>query len=61
MKMGAIGWVETSVQIYRCTLRNNPEERMSLLRRDGSLQRRDVMLFLYAYIFKTVACLQVSR
>jgi hypothetical protein len=37
LKMGPIGWRETSVNNQQCTLRNIPEEGWSHLRRGGSL------------------------
>ena len=40
MKMGPIGCSETSVMNYHYSLRNNPEERRSHLRRGGSLKSR---------------------
>jgi hypothetical protein len=42
LKIGPIGCPETSVQNYRSTPRNNPEERGSHLHRGGSLKSRNV-------------------
>jgi hypothetical protein len=41
LKMGPIGFPETSVQNYHSTLRNIPEERRSNLHRGGSLISRN--------------------
>jgi hypothetical protein len=42
LKMGLIGWPETSVINYHYTLRNDPEESSYLLLRGGSLKSNEV-------------------
>jgi hypothetical protein len=44
LKMGPIGWPETSVRNYRYSLRNDTEERSSQLLRGGSLLSRNTRL-----------------
>ena len=41
--MGPIGCPETSLRNYRCTLRNNPEERRTRQLRGGSLKSRTAL------------------
>lgn len=48
--MGPIGYPKTSVRNYRYSLRNNPDERVSDLLRDGRLKSHDE-IFIYQKLF----------
>ena len=54
--MGPIGYPKTSVKNYHYSLRNNAEERTSLLLRGGNLKSRVVHLYGEAiYVTSTVS------
>ena len=48
LRMGPTDCSETSVRNYHYSLRNNPEERSSLLLRGGSLQQAQTIPFIYS-------------